>query len=89
MVVALPYGDRFRKHHRLMSQVLNSQAIGAFRGLQTNTVKMLLKGLLDHPKNFEHHIMRFVTFLYRRSSFTNAAQSSLHYYRQIYLWSHR
>ena len=83
-LTALPYGDRFRKHRRLMSQVLNSHAIGAYRELQTNNVKVLLRGLLDHPENFEHHILRFVapTPLPSTSFIHQAVQSSLHHYRQ-------
>ena len=56
----MPYGDRFRKHRRLMSQVLNSQAVVAYRELQTNSTKGLLKSLLDSPERFDHHILRFV-----------------------------
>ena len=59
MLVALPYGDRFRKHRRLMSQVLNPHAIEAYRGLQSNNIRVLLKELLDRSEDFEHHIMRF------------------------------
>ena len=83
-VAALPYGDRFRKHRRLMSQVLNSQAIGAYRELQTINVKVLLRSLLDRPENFEHHILRFVTpaHLPSTSFIYQAAQPSLHHYRR-------
>ena len=56
----MPYGDRFRKHRRLMSQVLNSQAIGVYRDFQMNNTKALLKSLLHEPEKFDQHILRFV-----------------------------
>ena len=46
----MPYGDRFRKHRRLMSQILNSQAIHVFQELQINSANSLLKDLLTHPE---------------------------------------
>ena len=59
-VISMPYGDRFRKHRRLMSQVLNSQAIGVYRDFQSNNTKDLLKNLLHEPEKFDQHILRFV-----------------------------
>lgn len=55
----MPYGDRFRKHRRLISQVLNSQAISDYRELQVNNTKGLIKSLLHEPEKFEHHILRY------------------------------
>lgn len=62
----MPYGDRFRKHRRLMKQVLNSQAILVYRDFQTNNTKQLLKNLLNGPEKFEQHILRFVPRLYKK-----------------------
>ena len=59
-VATMAYGDRFRKHRRLISQVLNSQAVVAYRDLQVNYTKVLLKDLLNSPEKFDHHILRFV-----------------------------
>ena len=59
-VATMAYGDRFRKHRRLMSQVLNSQAVAAYRDLQVNYTKILLKDLLDSPAKFDHHLLRSV-----------------------------
>ena len=59
----MPYGDRFRKHRRLISQVLNLQAVVQFRGLQTSVAQRLLKDLLSEPEKFEHHILRFAAQL--------------------------
>ena len=42
-----------------MSQVLNSQAVLAYRELQTTRAGALLKNLLDHPESFELHILRY------------------------------
>ena len=63
-VGVLPYGERFRKHRRLISQVLNSQAVVSYRELQSSNVKALLRNLLDHPEKFENHILRFVNLHY-------------------------
>ena len=62
-VVTMPYGDRFRKHRRLMAQVLNSQAIDVYRDFQVNNTKVLLKNLLRDPEKFDQHILRFVSAL--------------------------
>ena len=59
-VVTMPYGDRFRKHRRLMAQVLNSQAVGIYRDLEFKAAKQLLKKLLREPKKFDHHIVQCV-----------------------------
>lgn len=56
----MPYGERFRKHRRLMSQVLNSQAILVYRDFQVNNTNMLLQNMLREPEKFERHIFRFV-----------------------------
>ena len=42
-----------------MAQVLNSQAVVAYRELQTTRAAALLRNLLDRPEGFEHHILRF------------------------------
>lgn len=57
----MPYGYRFRKHRRLMMQILNSQAIAVYRDLQMGSAKGLLKNLLRQPENFDRYILRFVT----------------------------
>ena len=59
-VGSMPYGDRLRKHRRLISQVLNSQAIVAYRDYQMANTKHLLKNLLHSPDKFDHHILRSV-----------------------------
>ena len=64
-LITMPYGERFRKHRRLMSQVLNSQAISVYRDLQMNNTKQLLKNLLMEPVQFDHHILRYVVGLER------------------------
>lgn len=59
----MPYGERFRKHRRLISQVLNSQAIGVYKDFQMNNTKELLKNLLKEPEKFDSHILLFVSTL--------------------------
>lgn len=54
----MPYGDRFRKHRRLIAQVLNSQAVTAYRDYQMNNTSQLLKNLLRNPNSFELHVVR-------------------------------
>ena len=58
-VGTLPYGDRFRKHRRLISQVLNSQAVFAYHGLQENSTRRLVKGILNDPKSFDKLVFRY------------------------------
>ena len=67
-ITTMPYGDRFRKHRRLMAHVLNSQAIGVYRDLQVNNTKGLLKNLLFDPEKFDQHIFRFVTLYYESNA---------------------
>ena len=76
-VVTMPYGDRFRKHRRLMAQVLNSQAIDVYRDFQVNNTKVLLKNLLRDPKKFDQHILRFVSALHIARNATNFSSFSL------------
>ena len=54
------YGERFRKHRKLISQVLNSQAVSTYRDVQANNAKALLRDLLDQPEKFDHLVLRFV-----------------------------
>ena len=55
----LPYGDKFRKHRRMMQQHFNSQAVVGFRPLQRVELYTLLDNLLKSPENFAHHFHRF------------------------------
>lgn len=54
----LPYGDKFRKHRRMMQQHFNSQAVVGFRPFQRVEVHTLLDNLLKSPQNFVQHFHR-------------------------------
>lgn len=45
----LKYGERFRKHRRMMQQHFNSHAVTAFRPIQTTQVNEFLKRVLVKP----------------------------------------
>lgn len=47
----LKYGERFRKHRRMMQQHFNSHAVAAFRPIQTTQVNEFLKRVLVKPDN--------------------------------------
>ena len=66
-LATMRYGERFRKHRRLVSQVLNSQAIPAYREIQMNGTKKLLKDLRSNPDKFDQLTLRYahpVTFFF-------------------------
>ena len=48
----LPYGDRFRKHRRMMWQHLNERAVRSFRPIQRSDVHVFLGNLLDAPEKY-------------------------------------
>ena len=58
----LPYGERFRKHRRLIQEAFSPQAILAFRPLQRMEACTLLLGLLESPDSFMGHVRRFAYF---------------------------
>lgn len=59
----IPYGDRFRKHRKMIQQHFNSQqAVLRFREVQRSEICVLLLNLLQSPKDFDCHIKRSVMF---------------------------
>ncbi|THH08835.1 hypothetical protein EW145_g2441 [Phellinidium pouzarii] len=56
----LRYGNRFRKHRRMMQQHLGHQAVTSFRPMQEDQVRKFLGHLLAKPDNFISHIHRLV-----------------------------
>ncbi|KAI5122654.1 hypothetical protein M0805_007916 [Coniferiporia weirii] len=56
----LPYGDRFRKHRRMMQKHFGQQAITSFRPMQEDEVRKFLRHLLAKPENFLGHIHRLL-----------------------------
>ena len=79
---SLPYGDRFRKHRKLVTQVLSAQAVLAYHDLQTNNTKKLIQGIFSEPNKFDHLVFRYVSFflmaicslLFCRSSYSTLFQ---------------
>ncbi|KAI5122653.1 hypothetical protein M0805_007915 [Coniferiporia weirii] len=56
----LPYGERFRKHRRMMQQHFNSHAVSAFRSIQTGQVHDFLRRVLVKPENFRKDVHRLI-----------------------------
>ncbi|KAA1466823.1 cytochrome P450 [Dentipellis sp. KUC8613] len=59
VITNMPYGERFRKHRRLIQDHFNQQAALEFRPLQRRESCLLLAGLLDAPDAFDRHVRRF------------------------------
>lgn len=58
----LPYGERFRKHRKMIQQHFNAQAVIRFQSLQRTEIYILLNNLLKSPEAFDNHIRRFVKY---------------------------
>ncbi|KAI5122645.1 hypothetical protein M0805_007908 [Coniferiporia weirii] len=56
----LRYGNRFRKHRRMMQQNLGHQAVSSFRHIQEGEVRKFMRRLLAEPDGFLGHIHRFI-----------------------------
>ncbi|KAL5498334.1 hypothetical protein ACEPAH_2476 [Sanghuangporus vaninii] len=52
----LKYGERFRKHRRMMQQHFNAKAVAAFRPIQQGQVNRFLHGLLTNPDNIQKQV---------------------------------
>ncbi|EGN94698.1 hypothetical protein SERLA73DRAFT_187752 [Serpula lacrymans var. lacrymans S7.3] len=59
VVTQMPYGDRFRRHRRLIQDHFSRSMVESFRPIQTQEVHNLLNGLLENPELFSTHIRRF------------------------------
>jgi hypothetical protein len=58
--VHLPYGNRFRKHRRLIQEGFNATSIPGFRAVQDQEVAYFLDGLSKTPAEFAQHVRRLV-----------------------------
>ncbi|KAH8114929.1 cytochrome P450 [Phellopilus nigrolimitatus] len=56
----LQYGERFRKHRRMMQQHFNSHAVAAFRPIQSGQVNDFLRRVLAKPENFRKDVHRLI-----------------------------
>lgn len=59
----LKYGERFRKHRRMMQQHFNERAVTAFRPIQQNQVNEFLKRVVEKPDNVRKDMHRYVCVL--------------------------
>ena len=55
----LPYGDRWRKHRKLMHMAVGSQAVRKYRTFQAHESAILVRDLLLEPHDFELSIERY------------------------------
>ncbi|KAM6490499.1 Cytochrome P450 [Amanita muscaria] len=55
VVMALPYGDAWRKQRRLLERGLKKDAQSLYHHVQAEKVHLLLEQLLDDPVNFSEH----------------------------------
>lgn len=54
-----PFSDpRFKAYRRLLQAGLNSRASKTYRPIQNQEAQVLLKSLVDSPKDFAAHIRR-------------------------------
>jgi Cytochrome P450 len=56
-----PYGQRMRKHRRLIHSAFSPAAIPSFVAIQHRNAAIFLGGLLRSPHLFEQHIKRYTT----------------------------
>ncbi|KAI0753694.1 cytochrome P450 [Fomes fomentarius] len=60
-IAAMPYGDRFRKHRKLMHDGVGSKsALQRYRPIKVREAHILLRNLLDTPEAFLEHLYRYV-----------------------------
>lgn len=61
------YGDRFRRHRKLLQQHWNAQSALSYRPAQRMETHVMLQNLLDTPEKFQKHIERFGVWLPSRN----------------------
>ncbi|TFY65416.1 hypothetical protein EVG20_g5603 [Dentipellis fragilis] len=59
VIPQMPYGERFRKHRRLIQNYFSEQSILAYRPLQRKECATLLSGILKKPDDYALAIKRF------------------------------
>ncbi|KAG7446882.1 cytochrome P450 [Guyanagaster necrorhizus] len=57
----LPYGKRFLRHRKIVSQPLGREEIKLYQPIQIQAVQVLLKALLARPTCYEEAVHRFTT----------------------------
>ncbi|THH18237.1 hypothetical protein EW146_g2711 [Bondarzewia mesenterica] len=71
----MPYGERFRKHRKLIQEAFTPQAILAFRPLQRMETCMLLLGLLEKPQSFMALVRRFAAATIMKITYGHTVKS--------------
>ncbi|KAF8874751.1 cytochrome P450 [Infundibulicybe gibba] len=56
MLTLIPYGVRWRRHHRLFHEHFNLNAVSKYRPVQSHETRIFLRHLLQSPKNFRKHV---------------------------------
>ncbi|KAK0496358.1 cytochrome P450 [Armillaria luteobubalina] len=57
----LPYGKRFLRHRKMISQPLGREKLESYQPIQILAVQVLLKALLARPTGYEEAVHRFIT----------------------------
>lgn len=71
------YGNRFKKHRRLVSQVVNSRARLNFRPSQLREARTLVRNIVtDRTGEFEKHLTRWVFHLIYYQAFDAYVENS-------------
>ena len=58
-LTVLPYGDKFRKHRRLMQEYFRPRALPNYYPLIELEVAIFIEELVKTPKNFRIHFRRY------------------------------
>ena len=56
----MPYGDRWRKHRRLIQQNFTPRTIVQYQPAQEYEIRKLLEDLRQEPEEFRRHVRRFI-----------------------------
>ncbi|KAG6907101.1 hypothetical protein DXG01_010514 [Tephrocybe rancida] len=54
----VPYGEKFRRHRKYLSQYFAKQCLPNYYDIQTKEARRLINDLLEDPDNFRQHIER-------------------------------
>ncbi|KAK0232280.1 cytochrome P450 [Armillaria nabsnona] len=57
----LPYGKRFLRHRKMVSQPLGREKLESYQPIQIQAVQVLLKALLARPTGYEEAVHCFIT----------------------------
>ncbi|KAI0045176.1 cytochrome P450 [Auriscalpium vulgare] len=75
VITNLPYGDRFRKHRRMIWDHFNPQSVMAFRPLQRSEACVFLLGLAETPEELIRHVRRFTAATIMKIAYGHTVKS--------------